>query len=91
MRIDRPWQASDTREVVAFVSGHRPTMDGFDVAVPGETEPGPAGVALAASHADAGATWWMEAVHPWRYGFEDGDPWPAREMASRIEAGPPGA
>ena len=89
MRIDGAWQPRDTGDVVAWVSAHRPTMDGFDVAVPGETEPGPAAAAAAEAHAEAGATWWMEAVHPWRYGFTDGGPWPATEMADRIAAGPP--
>lgn len=89
MRIDGAWQPRDTGDVVAWVSAHRPTMDGFDVAVPGETEPGPAAAAVAEAHAEAGATWWMEAVHPWRYGFTDGGPWPATEMADRIAAGPP--
>jgi hypothetical protein len=35
-----------------------------------------------------GATWWVEAVDPWRYGHGDGQAWPLAAMEERIEAGP---
>lgn len=61
-----------------------------DVAVPGETDPADAGaVDEVRAHAAAGATWWVEAVHPWRFGYEDGGVWPAHEIAARVAAGPP--
>jgi hypothetical protein len=30
----------------------------------------------------------MEAVHPWRYGWTEGSPWPLSAMIERIDAGP---
>lgn len=90
MRVDGRWTVADTADVTAFVRRHRVGDAPFDVAVPGESDPddGGAGDAVRA-HAAAGATWWVEAVHPWRFGYEDGGPWPARAMAARIAAGPP--
>jgi alkanesulfonate monooxygenase SsuD/methylene tetrahydromethanopterin reductase-like flavin-dependent oxidoreductase (luciferase family) len=90
MRIDGAWEPHDTAGVVALIGRYR-DLAGFDVAVPGETGPGAAGVEAAAAHQAAGATWWVEAVHPWRYGLTDGGRWPLEEMAERISAGPPRA
>ena len=36
-------------------------MDGYDVVVEGNTEPGPAAVEEVRGWAEAGATWWLEA------------------------------
>jgi hypothetical protein len=88
MRIDHGWEPSDTAGVVAAVARLRGSLDGFDVVVPGETDAG-SGVAQVRAHADAGATWWTEAVQPWRFGYEDGGAWPHDEMTARIAAGPP--
>lgn len=89
MRLDGGWAPSDTAGVAAAVSRHRGSLAGFDVAVPGESDGATPGSVVAA-HADAGATWWVEAVHPWRFGFTEGGPWPWRAMLDRIAAGPPG-
>lgn len=90
MRVDGRWTVTDTADVTAFVARHRVVDAPFDVAVPGETDPGdPAAGDEVRAHAAAGATWWVEAVHPWRFGYEDGGAWPAREMAARVAAGPP--
>jgi alkanesulfonate monooxygenase SsuD/methylene tetrahydromethanopterin reductase-like flavin-dependent oxidoreductase (luciferase family) len=88
MRLDGRWEPADTAGLVAAVARLRGSLDGFDVAVPGETAAG-ADAAVAAEHRSAGATWWTEAVHPWRFGYTDGGPWPAAAMADRIAAGPP--
>lgn len=61
----------------------------YDLAVPGGTEgDDPDRVERYARHGDAGATWWVEAVHPWRYGWVEDRPWPLAPMRERIEAGP---
>lgn len=58
----------------------RRTVDGpFDVAVDGCTQP--AGGALVAEYAAAGATWWFEAIFGTRGSHE--------ELLARIKAGPP--
>jgi alkanesulfonate monooxygenase SsuD/methylene tetrahydromethanopterin reductase-like flavin-dependent oxidoreductase (luciferase family) len=88
MRLDHGWEPSDTAAVAAAVTGLRGSVDGFDVVVPGETDAGSGGAQVRA-HAAAGATWWTEAVQPWRFGYTDGGAWPDRAMAARIAAGPP--
>ncbi len=90
MRLDFTWQPADTAGVAAVIERHRGTLDGFDVAVPGESDASTS-ASVVRAHADAGATWWVEAVQPWRFGFTDTGPWPWRAMEERIAAGPPGA
>ena len=66
-----------------------PAPSPFDVAVPGESDPlDDTRRARFADHEEAGATWWVEAVHPWRYGYTEGAPWPLDAMHARIQAGP---
>jgi hypothetical protein len=95
MRSDGSWTVEDTRGVVAAVTRHgaferEPDQHPFDVAVPGETSPDSgADRARVQEHAAAGATWWVEAVHPWRYDYADGSAWPVEQMQGRVAAGPP--
>ena len=96
MRVDGPWEVDDTAAVRAAVTAARqdqaiPEKAPFDLAVPGDSEPGDdARHALRERHQAAGATWWIEGVHPWRYGGngQPGPHWPDRQMLERIEAGP---
>ena len=87
MRADGGWTPADTADVVALVMQHRTSTEPFDVAVPGESTPHDG--ALLEGQAAAGATWWVEAVHPWRFGYQDGGRWPTAQMHDRIAAGPP--
>lgn len=90
MRLDGAWEVADTASVaerMRVLRGDDPSP--FDVAVPGESEPSDdARTSRFAEHEEAGATWWVEAVHPWRYGYGDGQPWPLGAMEERIAAGP---
>jgi alkanesulfonate monooxygenase SsuD/methylene tetrahydromethanopterin reductase-like flavin-dependent oxidoreductase (luciferase family) len=97
MRLDGNWDVADTAAVAALIASLRtsaaprdtPYDTPYDIAVPGETEGGdPARLERYAEHRDAGATWWVEAVHPWRYGWVENAPWPLAAMRERIEAGP---
>lgn len=37
-----------------------------------------------------GATWWMESLDPWRYGWDGSERWPEMgPMRERIRQGPP--
>ena len=88
-RLDGRWEVADTAAVRARVRAHRTSDRPFDVAVPGESDPAAESRhALFAAHEAAGATWWVEAVHPWRYGWTDGAPWPLAALHERILAGP---
>ena len=90
MRQDGSWEVADTTAVVRRVRSMRPAEDPpLDVVVPGESEPVDTGRRNRfADHERAGATWWVEAVHPWRYGYEEAGDWPLREMEERLQAGP---
>jgi alkanesulfonate monooxygenase SsuD/methylene tetrahydromethanopterin reductase-like flavin-dependent oxidoreductase (luciferase family) len=89
MRLDGNWDIADTAAVAARIASLRTTAAPHDLAVPGETEGGdPARLERYAQHRDAGATWWVEAVHPWRYGWVENAPWPLTAMRERIESGP---
>ncbi|MDQ1743234.1 MAG: hypothetical protein QOE23_1573 [Pseudonocardiales bacterium] len=90
MRLDGRWEVADTAAVASRIAGLRgPDAAPFDLAVPGETDGGdPTRLQRYAAHRDAGATWWVEAVHPWRYGWVEGGRWPLAAMRERIEAGP---
>ena len=90
MRADHGWTVEDTAGVREAVLAARTAGEPFDIAVPGDTEPDDdSRHDLRQAHAAAGATWWVEGIHPWRHGW-DGDPgrWPAAQMHARITAGP---
>ena len=89
MRVDGPWRVDDTTAVANRIRELRTSTSAFDIAVPGESGPhDPARLDRYTQHADAGATWWVEAVHPWRYGWQEGQNWPLASMRARIDAGP---
>lgn len=66
-------------EEVAYIRSQRSVDGPFDVAVDGISEPGEGGGAR--EYADAGATWWFEALYGMRGSHE--------EMLERVKAGPP--
>ena len=75
MRPDGTWGVADTAAVVHRIRSLRGSEDSvFDVAVPGESEPSDdTRVTRFRDHEEAGATWWVEAIHPWRYGYREGE------------------
>ena len=67
--------------VVKYVREHRdPGAGPFDVVLEGRSEPG-GGAGVVAPYADAGLTWWIEALGWWRGGLD--------VVRKRIAAGPP--
>jgi hypothetical protein len=82
------------RSLVAYVTDHRTAETAFDVVVSGAT-PGDdpaAGAATVAPLADAGATWWIEGIDPWRFGLGWEDQWSSESsalMQERVRRGPP--
>ena len=64
-------------------ASHDLPMDGYDVIMEGNTEPGPAAVEEARSWQEAGATWWLEAN--WSVPAEEAVEW----SRGRLRAGPP--
>lgn len=64
---------------VATIRQHRNSSEPFAVAIDGTSQTGDG--ALAREYADAGATWWFEAIFETRGSLE--------EQIDRIKAGPP--
>ncbi len=73
----------ELRAVVAYIKSQRAGDAPFDV-LAGSSTPGDpaAGAEIVALYAEAGATWWIEGIHPMRGPFE--------EMRQRVRQGPPG-
>ncbi|HWI46062.1 MAG TPA: hypothetical protein VNT12_07805 [Rubrobacter sp.] len=65
----------------------------FELVVAGETpgEDRKEGVRIVSAFEEAGVTWWIESIDPWRFGWTEGEPWPSEEMRRRVRQGPPEA
>ena len=88
----KPMTPAALAEIVAYVRRHRADPEArFDVTAAGETpgdDPGE-GARIVAPFAEAGATWWIEDVSPFRFDWDWGGPWPVEQMNARIRHGPP--
>lgn len=76
---------------VAYIRAHRETDEAFDVVYSGVTpgdEPERA-ADIVGSFADAGATWWLEPIAPYRYGDGFAEPWDTGKLRERVLQGPP--
>ena len=97
--ISQQWRDStisseDWREILAFVKQHRTSDAPFDIIQAGAT-PGddPAKAAeIVRPYVDAGVTWWIEGIDPWRFGADWEESWfphDTQRMRERILQGPP--
>jgi len=79
------------KECVAFIESERESSEPFDVAYPGVTpgDDADAARAIAERYEDAGVTWWLEAIAPFRYGAGYEEPWNTEALRGRVLAGPP--
>lgn len=88
---DQADEATTLREAVGFVHEQRTAhgdVDGpFDVVYVGHT-PSPDASGPVQRMADA-ATWWLEILYPWVYGWDGQGDWPIEAMRRRLQAGPP--
>ena len=82
---------ADVRDMLAYVRSHRTNDTVFDVVIGGHTS----GTDRQADRAEveqyiaAGATWWLEDVSPWSFGWKWQGAWPMSAMRDRIRHGPP--
>src|SRR5215469_503204 len=81
--IEKALTPEDIGAIAAFVRANRTGQAPFDIVHSGVTSgiSGSADADVLAPYASAGATWWLEAVWPWKQSFE--------EFRSRIRKGPP--
>ena len=82
------------RELLAYIQKHRTSTTPFDAVHSGAT-PGDdlnKAAELVRTYADAGVTWWIEPVDPWRFGWSFEVPWDPQAtvlMRERVRQGPP--
>jgi probable F420-dependent oxidoreductase len=76
------------KDAVAFVRAQQPAAHPFDILAIGGTRDSSDCEAVR-RYQEAGATWWMEAVDPWSFGWPDSGPWPVEAMRQRVRLGPP--
>jgi alkanesulfonate monooxygenase SsuD/methylene tetrahydromethanopterin reductase-like flavin-dependent oxidoreductase (luciferase family) len=81
----------DVRDMLAYVRLHRTDDSPFDVVIGGHTDGVDPAVdgAVVEPYIEAGATWWLEDVSPWPFGWTWQGPWPFEAMRERIRGGPP--
>lgn len=81
----------DVREIVAFINKHRTSDDPYDVVALGHSAAEDTGkdAAHVQPYAEAGATWWLEDLSPWAFGWQWEGDWPVEQMNARIRQGPP--
>lgn len=79
------------REVVDYVGEHRASDEPFEVLHRGFTsgEDRALDLEIVAAYAEAGATWWLENIHPWRFGREGEGAWPLETIREYVMSGPP--
>jgi alkanesulfonate monooxygenase SsuD/methylene tetrahydromethanopterin reductase-like flavin-dependent oxidoreductase (luciferase family) len=88
---DDETELTDLRACVDYILSYRETDDPFDVVYSGVT-PGdnPTRAAeIVGSFADAGATWWLEPIAPYRYDEGFAEPWNTEKLRERVLQGPP--
>ena len=83
MRSDGHWDVQDTAAVASTTQPEdwRPSRRRAVSGASNGTDNYRA--AQFAQHEHAGATWWVEAIHPWRYGWNEGLAWPLDAMENR--------
>jgi alkanesulfonate monooxygenase SsuD/methylene tetrahydromethanopterin reductase-like flavin-dependent oxidoreductase (luciferase family) len=79
------------REAVAFVRDRREPTHQFDVVAPGHTSGDDSSIDRERVRvvSDAGATWWLEDLSPWAFGWHGEGTWPVEAMELRIRRRPP--
>ena len=82
------------QELLAYVQNYRTDTAPFDAvhsgATPGDNQS--LAAAMIQPYADAGVTWWIEPVDPWRFGWSYEVPWASEAtvlMRERVRQGPP--
>lgn len=79
------------KDIVSCICEHRINNEPFEVLHRGTTNGEDRGrdLEMVAGYEEAGASWWLENIHPWRFGWEGEGAWPLEAMREYILAGPP--
>ncbi|MBN1875967.1 MAG: TIGR03619 family F420-dependent LLM class oxidoreductase [Anaerolineae bacterium] len=80
------------KDALAYVQAKRTRDAPFDIVCTGVTpgdDPAQA-AAILAPYRDAGVTWWLEGIAPYRWGQDLEGDWPCERLRQRVLEGPPG-
>lgn len=79
------------KDMLAYIRAHRTVDAPFDVVHRGTTlgEDAAQDADIVAPYKEVGVTWWLENIHPWRFGWDGLGKWPTEIMRERIRKGPP--
>lgn len=82
---------SDLEEIVEYVKSYRTSDAPFDVVISGHTdgENLDEDSAKVRSYEEVGATWWLETIDAYSFGWRWEGDWPIETMNERIVRGPP--
>lgn len=80
----------EVRDIATFIGEKRSSDGPFDVVVCGHSGADD-GTTVVREYADAGATWWLEDISPWAFGWQWNGSWPIDQMNDRVRTGPPKA
>ena len=78
--------------MMALIDIHRDSDEPFDVVVSVWSDHIPEGEvpAQVTAFAEAGVTWWIDSLDPWRFGWQhQNDEWPLAQIREAIQQGPP--
>ena len=88
--VERERVLAQFKEAVAYVRACREDDASFDIISVGYTSKDHAQAAeTVAPYTEAGATWWLECLDPWRFGWNAQGVWPAAAIRERVSQGPP--
>ena len=78
-------------EMVRYTRTYRTLEQPMDIVIMGVTHDPESKeeVRLVEQRADLGATWWLEAITPYRFDLEYEDVWPVEAIRERVLLGPP--
>jgi probable F420-dependent oxidoreductase len=78
------------REIAAYIGEQRSSDEPFDILQRGTTpgEDRAQDLESIAAYEEAGATWWLENIHPWRFGWQGQGAWPLGAIRDYILQGP---
>jgi probable F420-dependent oxidoreductase len=90
VNVERNLTPDEIREIVAYIAEHRESDAPFDVAHSGATWGDAAHRrSQVEPYAEAGVTWWLENINPWRFEWDEEGPWPLETMRQQVLKGPP--
>jgi probable F420-dependent oxidoreductase len=90
------WSGQDfdlLRDCMEYIRQHRAGDESFDIVYPG-ISPGDRpdeAASQVAAYRDAGVTWWLESIAPYRFDPDIDDPWNFERLRERVLQGPPAA